>query len=356
MSKAVASLEEASKIYGRGARLKPLTEYEIAINAASLKLSQEDPSLLVHRDKLFEKARGKVREDGFKFKKGLSRSKSVTDTSDGKKNELTVKSVKTSSYDRKHRLEQIEKELDETQKAIKIKEHRRNKAQSVKNFSLCDTLSTEIRSLLSEKGTLEQEQRILKRKEGQSNWYLKGKCKKVSSNSKANNTSNKRSHTATISNSWSKFPKKETCTQVVPSSSKSENSNTTTSGVTDSENEVVEVGYESPSFGKKENHSTNNQRETTSTKRSHPTSLEKSLPKIQKLEDTSTEVVQPTSNLDVEKNNTSEDIDTNIQQPANHEPEFESPSSTTDSSVSQQPISSTNSDKDFRISPQANMH
>ena len=80
------------------------------------------------------------------------------------------------------------------------------------------------------------------------------------------------------------------------------------------------------------------------------------MPKIQKLEDTSTEVVQPTSNLDVEKNNTSEDIDTNIQQPANHEPEFESPSSTTDSSVSQQPISSTNSDKDFRISPQANMH
>ena len=71
MSKAVASLEEASKIYGCGARLKPLTEYEIAINAASLKLSQEDPSLLVHRDKLFEKACGKVREDGFKFKKGL---------------------------------------------------------------------------------------------------------------------------------------------------------------------------------------------------------------------------------------------------------------------------------------------
>ena len=104
-------------MFGRGTRSKPLTEYEQAVNAASLQLSKEDPSLLGQRDKLFEKAREQVRNDGFKFKKGHSRSK-FAETQH--KDENTIKK-NTSSHERKYRLAQIENELDEIKKTIKVK-------------------------------------------------------------------------------------------------------------------------------------------------------------------------------------------------------------------------------------------
>jgi hypothetical protein len=60
-----------------------------------------------------------------------------------------------------------EKELE---KSMKIKEQRRSKAEMIKNFSLCDTLSTEIRGLIKEKHVLENERKVLQRKESQSKW------------------------------------------------------------------------------------------------------------------------------------------------------------------------------------------
>jgi predicted phosphatase len=65
-----------------------------------------------------------------------------------------------------------EKELE---KSMKIKEQRRSKAEMIKNFSLCDTLSTEIRGLIKEKHVLENERKVLQRKESQSKWFLKRK-------------------------------------------------------------------------------------------------------------------------------------------------------------------------------------
>lgn len=57
-----------------------MTPYETAVNEASAKLALEDPSLVIKRDVLYEKAKEAVRNDSsFTFKKGKSRSTLLRD-------------------------------------------------------------------------------------------------------------------------------------------------------------------------------------------------------------------------------------------------------------------------------------
>ena len=57
-----------------------MTPYETAVNEASAKLALEDPSLVVKRDVLYEKAKEVVRNDtSFTFKNGKSRSNLFSD-------------------------------------------------------------------------------------------------------------------------------------------------------------------------------------------------------------------------------------------------------------------------------------
>ncbi|XP_033625040.1 NGFI-A-binding protein 1-like [Asterias rubens] len=74
-------LEEIQKwapIYGRFDSKrkddKPLTVHEVAVNEAAILLCCIDPFLLVQRDKLFPLSRQVVRESGYQFKHGHSRS------------------------------------------------------------------------------------------------------------------------------------------------------------------------------------------------------------------------------------------------------------------------------------------
>ena len=158
-------------IYGKNTPDRNLTEYEIAVNSASFELAKANPGLLAKRDELFRQAREKARESGYLFKKGSSRSKG---TLSEKSNTVpSAKRSNTTSDERKNRLLQIDEEMAELKKSLQIKEARRNKAQVLKDFGLCDKLSTEIRSLVSRKQILENEIKIIKRKEEQSKWYRK---------------------------------------------------------------------------------------------------------------------------------------------------------------------------------------
>ena len=149
-------------------------------------------------------ARTKVREDGFNFKKGVSRSKfSKVDGDD-----VPKKRPKSTSDERRGRLEQIDKAQSEIEKSIKIKEQRRSKAESVKDFALCDTLSTEIRGLLKEKHILENERKVLNRKESQAKWFTKKR-------SQGKNEKSENSSSATLDSLWSK--RKETSSSAATS-------------------------------------------------------------------------------------------------------------------------------------------
>ena len=71
-------IREHSKIYGRDAKKRKcsdLNSHEQIINEAAAQLCLRDPTLLVRRDELFTQARRIVRDSGFSFVHGHSRSK-----------------------------------------------------------------------------------------------------------------------------------------------------------------------------------------------------------------------------------------------------------------------------------------
>ena len=108
----------------------------------------------------------------------------------------------------KNRLLQIDEEMAELKKSLQIKEARRNKAEVLKDFGLCDKLSTEIRSLVSRKQILENEIKIIKRKEEQSKRYRK---KRIGSQVSQHDEQSKRikgkaskvGQTVTLEEAWS---------------------------------------------------------------------------------------------------------------------------------------------------------
>ncbi len=94
-------LEEIQKwapIYGRFDSKrkddKPLTVHEVAVNEAAIQLCCIDPFLLVQRDKLFPLSRQVVRESGYQFKHGHSRSLKHSQTKNEEGNGGKCKRIK----------------------------------------------------------------------------------------------------------------------------------------------------------------------------------------------------------------------------------------------------------------------
>lgn len=118
------------------------------------------------------KAQAKVREDGyFVFKKGFSRSLSAN----GKPNP-EPKRKKQFKEERIVRMKEVNDNISEIKKMIVYKEQRRNKCVTTKEWHTCETISTEIRKLVSEKSELERERLLLARKEKKADWYQKRKA------------------------------------------------------------------------------------------------------------------------------------------------------------------------------------
>lgn len=115
-------------------------------------------------------AQQKVRDDGqFIFKKGKSRSKSIVLQLD------STPRAKTSQDERESRILHLEESMKEVEAQIKFKTQRRIKAETVKEWKVCDNLTTEIRKLFSERANLQEELKIIRRKSQQSQWYKKRK-------------------------------------------------------------------------------------------------------------------------------------------------------------------------------------
>lgn len=102
-------IREHSRIYGRDDKKRKSTSlncHEQMINEAAAQLCLRDPTLLVRRDELFTMARRVVRESGFTYVHGHSRSKYLGSpaqliTDNGGELSLIVKIFKLESYDRR---------------------------------------------------------------------------------------------------------------------------------------------------------------------------------------------------------------------------------------------------------------
>lgn len=120
------------------------------------------PSLLRkgNRGLLLEKARKKVADEGYSFKKGVSRSKVY-----GNVGTNSSKRSKINQDVRENRLKEVQEDLTDLNAHIAFKEKRLSQAESLKDYKLCDRITEEIIECKSRKRELENELRLLNKKD-----------------------------------------------------------------------------------------------------------------------------------------------------------------------------------------------
>ena len=115
-----------------------------------------------------------MRNSGYKFKKGYSRSKrSSSGTSDENGNDEGRKRKKIDKEERNREMTHMKTLLSNIEDQIRIKQLRLEKAKTVKDYKSCDELSVAIRGLLREKFDCEKQLSAFQKKEAKSNWYKK---------------------------------------------------------------------------------------------------------------------------------------------------------------------------------------
>ncbi len=183
-----------AKIYGRNPT-KKVTDYQAEINDAAIELALEDPNLLMSRQRLLELARTRVRNDGYKFKKGKSRSKQAQCDAPAPKR------AKTSATLRVKHVAELEEDIKDLDDRLNFKEKRRNQATLTRNYKACDQLTEEMASLKKQRREYTEELRLWKRKQQQANWYKrKGSAespKSPISTSESDTDQARRSHSLT---------------------------------------------------------------------------------------------------------------------------------------------------------------
>lgn len=135
---------------------------------------------------LFQQARSKVRDEGYKFKKGFSRSSQGLSGSssegkqseDGKAEKKELKRKNVLAEERRQAISTNQALLKSTEDHIRLKQLRINKLKTMNDFKKCDEVSAELRELFKEKGRIESQLAALQRKESKSHWYMKKKSKR----------------------------------------------------------------------------------------------------------------------------------------------------------------------------------
>ena len=130
-----------------------VTAYQQRINDAAAELCLHDHNLLSDRKLLLERARERVHESGYSYKKGSSRSKTLN-PSDGK---ATPKRRKISQDTRLSRIAEVRDRIKDLSDQIGFKEKRRECASAVRNYKECDTLTEQMSVLKTERRQLETE-------------------------------------------------------------------------------------------------------------------------------------------------------------------------------------------------------
>ena len=168
---------EHSKIFGRG-KTGPssLTDWQKAVNASALAIASEDLSLLYDRAALKLKAEESARSTYVFKKKAGSRSLFTTDPKSTKRQNID-------STERTERIDSLSSKIDEIKKHIATKQHLIHRANSIKDYFLCDKVQKEMSELLQEKERFEKELKILQKKDARSKCYHKSKERKHPSKS-----------------------------------------------------------------------------------------------------------------------------------------------------------------------------
>jgi len=129
--------------------------------------------LLMSRGELLEQARQKVVESGYQFKKGKSRSKKLNPDQQS----VVPRLSKINFELRQRRMKELKDDIMQLDEEIAIKHKRREQAESIRNYKLCDELTEEMGRLKKQCRELQNELKAFERKEKKAQWYQNRKHK-----------------------------------------------------------------------------------------------------------------------------------------------------------------------------------
>lgn len=182
--KRIELIHKAAAIYGQRStqrKTAELTSHEMNVNEAAAQLCLRDPTLLARRDELFILSRRAVREGGFSYVHGFSRSKQAAANNDAgadRREEEGGSSQTTVRERRKQRLEELERLIGKNKEEQKAKIAALERAHAIRDFSHAYQLQTEVEALGNVCLTLETEYTQLKRRQKRSDRYFENKAKR----------------------------------------------------------------------------------------------------------------------------------------------------------------------------------
>lgn len=129
---------------------------------------------------LFLKAKEMVREGGYKFKKGYSRSKGSRNESSS--DEGVKKRAKINKEERDKAIEDLKLLLNSLEDQLHVKQMRITKAKAINDFKVADQLMDEVKKLIREKTECNKQLLALEKKSSKSEWYRKRAHSKSTAN------------------------------------------------------------------------------------------------------------------------------------------------------------------------------
>lgn len=196
-------IRKYASIYGKNfdkRQKEMLTPFEQHVNEAACQLCLRDPTLLVRREELFVLAKRAVKEGGYTYYHGFSKSKNLSPTIGQKRprdpndfSEMRPPQMSTltfaynipsklSSKLRKEHMAELEKLIAENRTQQSVKLAALEKAQQLCDFSTAYSIQLEVEALGMNCEQLQSTYNTLKRRQYRSDRYFRNKQKENPSN------------------------------------------------------------------------------------------------------------------------------------------------------------------------------
>ena len=163
-------IQQKSHIYGKEKDNPKLTPYQERVNKACEELCIQDPQLLLAKGERLKRARAKVHEEGYMYKKGYSRSQLYSDVAPSQ-----TKRARICKEERDRRIMDISEQMGDLDRLIRIKERRIEEATTIRSFAAADQLAKEVRAYKQERVQLRTELGVLQKKDKRHKCYAQKK-------------------------------------------------------------------------------------------------------------------------------------------------------------------------------------
>lgn len=171
-------IRDHSRIYGRDLKKRKtdaLNSHEQMINEAAAQLCLRDPTLLVRRDELFTMARRVVRDSGFTFVHGHSRSKFSSTSSEEMEGAKKNQASQANKLKREERLGEIDDLLQNNKILQEQIMQKLEEARALNATNEVNALQADLNKLQGQQVSLQLEHKELKKKQRRSERYYTNK-------------------------------------------------------------------------------------------------------------------------------------------------------------------------------------